>query len=104
MAVYLAAGVIKNNDVETVVVCMNLAPAPLDVGLEVVAETGAHVRVVARGPRYEPDFGTITMQACERFAPLFGHLAARRTAGHPHEVARALLAPWSLSSDVSSRR
>src|SRR2546427_5160300 len=43
------AGVIKNNNVETVVVCTNLAPAALDVGLEVFDETGALRNAVAAG-------------------------------------------------------
>jgi len=37
----LIPGAIKDNNVETVVICTNLAPAPLDVGLEVFDETGA---------------------------------------------------------------
>jgi hypothetical protein len=41
--------VIKNNNVETVVVCTNLAPAALDVGLEVFDETGALRNAVAAG-------------------------------------------------------
>src|SRR2546422_2816850 len=43
------AGVIKNNNVETVVVCTNLASAALDVGLEVFDETGALRNAVAAG-------------------------------------------------------
>ena len=43
------AGVIKNNNVETAVVCTNLASAALDVGLEVFDETGALRNAVAAG-------------------------------------------------------
>src|SRR5213594_2348126 len=42
-------GVIKNNNVETVVICTNLAAAPLDLGLEVFDETGALRNEVAMG-------------------------------------------------------
>src|SRR6058998_3492528 len=45
----LIPGVIKDNNVETVVICTNLAPAPLDVGLEVFDETGALRNSVATG-------------------------------------------------------
>src|SRR2546428_620014 len=45
----LVPGAIKDNNVETVVICTNLAPAPLDVGLEVFDETGAVRNEVAMG-------------------------------------------------------
>ena len=45
----LIPGAIKDNNVETVVICTNLAPAPLDVGLEVFDETGALRNSVATG-------------------------------------------------------
>ena len=45
----LIPGVIKDNNVETVVICTNLAPAALDVGLEVFDETGALRNSVATG-------------------------------------------------------
>src|SRR2546427_4060921 len=45
----LVPGMIKDNNVETVVICTNLAPAPLDVGLEVFDETGALRNSVATG-------------------------------------------------------
>src|SRR5213593_419584 len=45
----LIPGAIKDNNVETVVICTNLAPAPLDVGLEVFDETGAVRNEVAMG-------------------------------------------------------
>src|SRR3989441_12137522 len=45
----LIRGAIKNDDVETVVICTNLAPAPLDVGLEVFDETGALRNSIATG-------------------------------------------------------
>jgi hypothetical protein len=42
-------GMIKDNNVETVVICTNLAAGPLDVGLEVFDETGALRNAVAMG-------------------------------------------------------
>src|SRR5207245_10873927 len=45
----LIPGAIKDNNVETVVICTNLAPAPLDVGLEVFDETGALRNSIAAG-------------------------------------------------------
>src|SRR2546426_3483507 len=45
----LVPGAIKDNNVETVVICTNLAAAPLDVGLEVFDETGAVRNEVATG-------------------------------------------------------
>src|SRR5437870_1367016 len=45
----LIPGAIKDNNVETVVICTNLALAPLDVGLEVFDETGALRNSVATG-------------------------------------------------------
>src|SRR5438093_9418717 len=40
-AVYLALGVIKNNNLETDVVCTSLDGSPLDIGFQVFDETGA---------------------------------------------------------------
>jgi len=45
----LIPGAIKDNNVETVVICTNLAPAALDVGLEVFDETGALRNSIAAG-------------------------------------------------------
>src|SRR3989442_7014581 len=45
----LIPGAIKDNNVETVVICTNLAPAPPDVGLEVFDETGALRNSIAAG-------------------------------------------------------
>src|SRR3989449_8586017 len=45
----LIPGAIKDNNVETVVICTNLAPAALDVGLEVFDETGALRNSIATG-------------------------------------------------------
>ncbi len=49
VTVYIAAGVIKNNNVETDVVCTNLEATPVDIGLEVFDETGALRNSVAAG-------------------------------------------------------
>src|SRR3989449_2381863 len=40
-AVYLALGVIKNNNLETDVVCTSLDGSPVDIGFQVFDETGA---------------------------------------------------------------
>ena len=40
-AVYIAFGVIKNNNLETDFVCTSLDPAPVDIGIQVFDETGA---------------------------------------------------------------
>src|SRR3989475_11867179 len=40
-AVYVALGVIKNNNLETDFVCTSLDPAPVDIGIQVFDETGA---------------------------------------------------------------
>src|SRR5438128_1252269 len=45
----LIPGAIKDNNVETVVICTNLTLAPLDVGLEVFDETGALRNSIAAG-------------------------------------------------------
>src|SRR3989441_3484182 len=45
----LIPGAIKDNNVETVVICTNLTLAPLDVGLEVSDETGALRTSIAAG-------------------------------------------------------
>src|SRR2546426_6310763 len=45
----LIPGAIRDNNVETVVICTNLAPAALDVGLEVFDETGALRNSIAAG-------------------------------------------------------
>lgn len=41
VSAYVATGVIKNNNLETVFVCTNLDSGPLDIGVEVFDETGA---------------------------------------------------------------
>src|SRR3989441_1235185 len=45
----LIRGAIKDNNVETVVICTNLTLAPLDVGLEVFDETGSLRNSIAAG-------------------------------------------------------
>ena len=40
-AVYVALGVIKNNNLETDVVCTSLEGSPVDIGFQVFDETGA---------------------------------------------------------------
>src|SRR2546425_269401 len=40
-AVYVALGVIKNNNLETDVVCTSLDGSPVDIGFQVFDETGA---------------------------------------------------------------
>ena len=59
----LIPGAIKDNNVETVVICTNLAPAPLDVGLEVFDETGALRNSIAAGDGALP---TLTTRSVSR--------------------------------------
>jgi hypothetical protein len=49
VSVYIAAGVIKNNNLETDVICTNLDTVAVDIGLEVFDETGALRNSVAAG-------------------------------------------------------
>src|SRR5438876_6243337 len=49
VSVYIAAGVIKNNNLETDFVCTNLDTVAVDIGLEVFDETGALRNSVAAG-------------------------------------------------------
>src|SRR5262245_46176170 len=49
VSVYIAAGVIKNNNLETDVFCTNIDTVPVDIGLEVFDETGALRNSVATG-------------------------------------------------------
>jgi hypothetical protein len=41
--------VVKNNALETVVICTNLAPDPVDLGLEVFDATGMRGNSIAAG-------------------------------------------------------
>ena len=49
VSVYIAAGVIKNNNLETDVVCTNVDTVAVDIGLEVFDETGALRNSIAAG-------------------------------------------------------
>ena len=49
VSVYIAPGVIKNNNLETDFVCTNLDAVAVDIGLEVFDETGALRNSVAAG-------------------------------------------------------
>jgi len=49
VSVYIAAGVIKNNNIETDVICTNIDTVPVDIGLEVFDETGALRNSIAAG-------------------------------------------------------
>ena len=49
VSVYIAAGVIKNNNLETDFVCTNLDTVAVDIGLEVFDETGALRNSVVAG-------------------------------------------------------
>ena len=49
VTVYTAAGVIKNNNVETDFVCTNMDSAPRDIAIEVFDETGARRNNVNAG-------------------------------------------------------
>jgi len=49
VSVYIAPGVIKNNNLETDFVCTNLDAVAVDIGLEVFDETGALRNSVAGG-------------------------------------------------------
>jgi hypothetical protein len=49
VSVYIAAGVIKNNNLETDFICTNLDTVAVDIGLEVFDETGALRNSVAAG-------------------------------------------------------
>src|SRR5262245_22086583 len=49
VSVYIAAGVIKNNNLETDVFCTNIDTVPVDIGLEVFDETGALRNSIATG-------------------------------------------------------
>src|SRR5207245_11172018 len=49
VSVYIAAGVIKNNNLETDFVCTNLDTVAIDIGLEVFDETGALRNSIAAG-------------------------------------------------------
>jgi len=49
VAVYTAAGVIKNNNLETDFVCTNVDSVPVDIGVEVFDETGALRNAVNAG-------------------------------------------------------
>ncbi|TMA44944.1 MAG: hypothetical protein E6J81_13695 [Deltaproteobacteria bacterium] len=49
VSVYIAAGVIKNNNLETDVVCTNIDTVAVDIGLEVFDETGALRNSIAAG-------------------------------------------------------
>src|SRR2546422_1993049 len=62
-AVYVALGVIKNNNLETDVVCTSLDGSPVDIGFQVFDETGALRNNVA-APGTLCNGGTRSRLAC----------------------------------------
>src|SRR2546428_822400 len=64
-AVYVALGVIKNNNLETDVVCTSLDGSPVDIGFQVFDETGALRNNVA-GPGTLCNGGTRPRPAIRR--------------------------------------